>query len=56
MDETKQLIRELKKTAHELNRDTTLHHVADLLIAAANMLAEDESIIKHLKEELENKK
>ena len=56
MSETKQLIRALRRTAHELNRDTSLHNVAELLTAAANMLVEDESIIEHLKTELEKKK
>ena len=49
MPTNEELIKELRRVAYDMTRDTTLYSVAELLKAAANMLEEDDCIIKHLR-------
>ena len=51
METSKELIKELRRVAYDMTRETTLYSVAELLKAAANTLEEDDCIIKHLREQ-----
>ena len=51
METSEKLIAELRRVAGDLTRDTSLYSVAELLRAAANTLAENDDIIKHLYEQ-----
>lgn len=54
METSEKLIAELRRVACDLTRDTCLYSVAELLKAAANMLAENDEIIEHLYETNQN--
>lgn len=51
METNKELIKELRRVAHNLTLNGTLYSVADLLKAAANTLEEDDCIIEHLRKQ-----